>query len=137
MTVEGTFDVRGTEALSPNGPTDYWQTAHGVTTFTNPVNGNTVISRFANRVEVKIISGDPETGTFVEEVAFKGLPELLMVQGRGGVLLRDVGIAVFRNTWVDDELVNSEPILVRGPHPDLASDFEAFCEVTTDALGLS
>jgi hypothetical protein len=136
MTVEVAFEVSGTEALTPNGPTDYWQTAHGVTTFTNPLNGNMVINRFADRVEAKIISGDPETGTFVEEVAFKGLPEQLLVQGSGGLLLRDVGIAVFRNTWVDNELVSSEPILERGPHPDLESDFEAFCEVTTDALGL-
>ena len=83
-----------------------------------------------------MFSGDPETGTFVEEIAFKGLPELVMVQGSGGVLLRDVGIAVFRITWVNGEPVSTEVVLTRGPHPDLESDFEAFCEVTTDALGL-
>jgi hypothetical protein len=59
------------------------------------------------------------------------------VQGAGGLLLRDAGFAVFRNTFVNGDLVSSEVVLERGDHPDLASDFELFCEVTTDALGLS
>jgi hypothetical protein len=35
----------------------------------------------------------------------------------------------------DGEMVSSEVVLERGPHPDLDSD-EAFCDVTIPALGL-
>jgi hypothetical protein len=43
------------------------------------------------------------------------------------VLLRDAGYVQFLRTFdADDEMISSEVILERGPHPDLDSDFEAF-----------
>ena len=33
-----------------------------------------------------------------------------------------------------DEFISSEVIVNKGPHPDLDSDFELFCEVVAPAL---
>ena len=137
MTVEGSFALHGTEFFAPNMPnTSYWNTVEGNVVYTNPVNRNTVISHFAGPFLAKVISGDPDSGTFVEEVTYIGLPEQFRA-GHGGSLTRDAGIIGFRNTWVNDELVSSEVILVKGPHPEAASEFALFCDVMTDALGLS
>jgi hypothetical protein len=136
MTVTGSFAGHGTEFFAPNKPVDYWNTTEGNILWTNPLNGNTVVTHFAGQFLAKIISGDPETGTFVEETTNIGLPALFRAE-HGGRLSRDAGIIGFRTTWVDDELVSSELIFVKGPHPQAESDFELFCEFMTDALGLS
>lgn len=135
-TVSGTVSGHGTEFFAPNKPVEYWNTTEGKVRFTNPLNGTTVILHFAGPFLATVISGDPETGTFVEEVTNIGLPELIRL-AHGGVLSRDAGVIGFRNTWVDDELVSSEIIFNKGPHPNAESDFERFCEVMTDALGLN
>jgi hypothetical protein len=135
-TVEGSFSGHGTEFLSPNKAVDYWNTTVGNVSYTNPANDATVLLHFAGPFQVKIVSGDPETGTWVEETTNIGLPEHFRTQ-HGGVLTLDAGIIGFRNTFVDDESVSSEILFVKGPHPQAESDFELFCEVIPDALGLS
>jgi hypothetical protein len=35
----------------------------------------------------------------------------------------------------DDELLGFEVVSVAGPHPEIDSDFELFCEVVNDVLG--
>jgi hypothetical protein len=135
MRINITVEGHGTEFLAPNGNRDYWNRVVGNTTFTNPLTGDTVIQHFANGFIARIIAGDPETGNWVEEGTFTGLPERLRL-AHGGVLSRDAGIATFRNTFVDGELVSSELIAVKGPHPNAESDFELFCEVMIPALGL-
>jgi len=51
-------------------------------------------------------------------------------------LLRDAGIITFADTFdlATGELISSEVTVVKGPHPELDSDFEAFCDVVTEAL---
>ena len=133
-TVNGTFDVKGTEWLTPN-QADYRNNAHGTNTLTNPTNGATVIVRFAGPFTATIVSFNADGGT-TELQTFKGLPEQVKT-AHGGVLLRDAGYVQFLRTFdADGELVSSEVVLERGPHPDLDSDFEAFCDVTVSALGL-
>jgi hypothetical protein len=135
MTIDISIEGHGTEFLAPNGKRDYWNRVVGTATFTNPQTEDTVINHFANGFIAVVIAGDPETGNWVEEGTFTGLPEQLRLK-HGGLLLRDAGFATFRNTIVDDELVSSELIRVNGPHPDAESDFELFCEVMIPALGL-
>jgi hypothetical protein len=135
MTIDISIEGHGTEFLAPNGNRDYWQRVVGNTTFTNALTGDTVIQHFANGFIARVIAGDPETGTWVEEGTFSGLPEQLRLE-HGGVLLRDAGIATFRNTFVEGELVSSELVSFKGPHPDAESNFELFCEVMVPALGL-
>jgi hypothetical protein len=136
MTITGSFAGHGTEFLAPNKPVDFWNTSVGKIHFTNPLSGDAVIIHFAGPFLAKIISGDPESGTFVEEITNIGLPELIRAE-HGGVLTLDAGIIGFRNTFVNDELVSSEILFIKGPHPNAESGFTLFCEVMTDALGLS
>jgi hypothetical protein len=77
---------------------------------------------------------DEEAGTITFMVTFKGLPEKIQT-GQGPLLLRDAGIATFVDTFdlETGELLSSQ-VNTKGPHPDLESDFELFCEVITDAL---
>ena len=54
-----------------------------------------------------------------------------------GCVRRCAGYVTFLRTFdADGDLVSSEVVLERGPHPDLDSDFEAFCDVMVPALGL-
>lgn len=132
-TVNISFDVRGTEFFDPK-LADFKLTVRGTTVFTNPLNGNTVIQRFAQQFLDTTVSGDPE-GLHTHEFTNKGLPELFRTE-HGGVLTRDAGYIVFRDTFDGDEFISSEIVINRGPHPQADSDFELFCEIMTTALEL-
>jgi hypothetical protein len=128
------FDVRGNAFEAPH-KADFKMTATGTVTLTNPATGDVVIERFAGPDWDTLISGDPE-GIHVDESTVKGLPELFKTP-HGGVLTRDAGYVVFRNTFDGEELISSEIVLDKGPHPDLESDFELFCELVPEALGIT
>jgi len=132
--IEIAFDVRGNEFEAPH-KADFKVIATGTFTYTNPATGDVVIQRFAGPVTNTLISGDP-AGIHVDESTVKGLPELFKTP-HGGVLTRDAGYLVVRNTFDGDELISSEIVLAKGPHPDIESDFELFCELTTEALGIT
>ena len=68
----------------------------------------------------------------------QGVPEKLSIPG-GPTLLRDAGAVIIATTL--RPLPNGEFGFVsqtvsgeHGPHPDLASDFELFCDVLVPAL---
>src|SRR5215207_9630734 len=92
----------------------------------------------ANQVsgtEEPIDNGDG-TVTFVATV--KGLPEKLKIP-HGPTLSRDAGIVTQTTTFLvnpDGSLtfVSSSFSNEKGPHPDLESDFELFCQVVIRAL---
>jgi hypothetical protein len=113
---------------------DFKTTASGKITLTNPLTGDAAVSRFAGPTWVVNISGDPE-GDHVQQVTVAGLPELWKL-AHGRVLIRDAGYVVLLQTIEDDELVANEVLIEKGPHPDLDSDFELFCEVMPEALGI-
>jgi hypothetical protein len=76
------------------------------------------------------------TITFIQ--TYKGLPEKLSILG-GPTLLRDAGVVTIASTFRplpngDLEFVSQTVSGEHGPHPDLASDFELFCEVLVPAL---
>jgi hypothetical protein len=76
------------------------------------------------------------TITFIN--TFKGLPEKLSIAG-GPTLSRDAGVVTLTRTFRvlpngDFELVSQIISGEHGPHPDLDSDFEVFCEVVVPAL---
>jgi hypothetical protein len=127
------FDVWVNAFHAPNRGL-YKETARGKVTFTNPVTGDTVILRFANTILDVLVEGDLD-GLHVIDTAVKGLPELFKTP-RGGVLTRDAGYIVFRNTFDGDELISQEILVNKGPHPNAESDFELFCEILPPALGI-
>lgn len=134
QTINGAFNVVVNEWEAPHKG-DFKGTASGTTTLTNPLTGDTAINRFAGQNSTVIISGDPE-GDHVEDVTVKGLPERWKLQ-HGRVLIRDAGYVVIRQTIEDDEIVDQEVLVNKGPHPDLDSDFEQFCETLVPALGIA
>jgi hypothetical protein len=131
--VDIAFNVRVNEWLAPH-KADFKTTASGKVILTNPLTGDSVISQFAGPTWVETVSGDP-AGLHVEEVTTKGLPELIKTP-RGGVLTRDAGYIVLRNTFDGDEFISGEIVVNKGPHPEAESDFELFCQVVPAALGL-
>jgi hypothetical protein len=97
-------------------------------------NGKSVIIQNAGQfTEVEPLV-DEEAGTITFITTFKGLPEKIQT-ARGPVLLRDAGIATFVDTFdlETNELISSD-VIIKGPHPELESDFTLFCEVITEAL---
>jgi hypothetical protein len=102
-------------------------------TFTNPVNGKSVVVSSAGQISGRaIVDEEARTITFV--TSYKGLPEKIQT-ANGPVLLRDAGIITFVDTFNLDtgEFISGE-IIVKGPHPEAASDFTLFCEVISSAL---
>jgi hypothetical protein len=102
-------------------------------TFTNPTNSKSVIVSNKGQVTGNAVV-DEAAGTVTFVTTFKGLPEQVKTP-HGPVLLRDAGIAVFTDVF---DLATGEPISsdfsIKGPHPDLESDFALFCEVIVPAL---
>ena len=103
-------------------------------TFTNPLNGNSVVVSAAGPVIGPPPVVDEEAGTITFSTTYKGLPEKIQT-AQGPVLLRDAGVITFADTFdlETGELISSDTI-VNGPHPEADSDFTLFCEVISGAL---
>jgi hypothetical protein len=130
------FDILNNVWISPEGPEELVKvTSSGKVVFTNPANGNSVTLSFAGQFTDETISGDPE-GLHTHLFTNKGLPEKIQTT-HGPVLLRDAGIIAFAATFDGDEFISQEIVVVKGPHPEAESDFELFCEVMTEALGIA
>jgi hypothetical protein len=73
------------------------------------------------------------TVTFVD--TFKGMPEKLKIPN-GPILSRDAGNVTFLDTFdaTTGEFISSVISTEKGPHPDLDSGFELFCDVVVPAL---
>jgi hypothetical protein len=104
-------------------------------TFTNPVNGKSVVVSSAGQVTGPPPVVDEEAGTITFLTSYKGLPEKIQT-AHGAVLLRDAGIITFADTFdlETGEFISSETIVNKGPHPEADSDFTLFCEVISGAL---
>ena len=104
-------------------------------TFTNPANGNSVIVSNAGQVSGPPPIIDEDAGTITFLTNFKGLPEKIQT-ANGPVLLRDAGFVQFADTFdlETGDFISSEVVFVKGPHPELDSDFALFCDVISDAL---
>ena len=84
---------------------------------------------------------DEQAGTVTFATTVVGLPEKLSITG-GPTLLRDAGtvtfIDVFEYTGDPEnpvgDFISTDLVGLHGPHPDLLSDFEAFCEVVEPYL---
>jgi hypothetical protein len=133
VSIDIAFDIRGIEWLAPHNA-DYRNVARGEVAFTNPLTGAVVINSFAGPYVERLISGDPE-GIHVVESSFIGLPQTIKTP-HGGVLTRDAGYITLRETFDGEEFVDQEVVINRGPHPEADSEFELFCDVVTDALGI-
>jgi hypothetical protein len=134
QTINGAFNVIVNEFLAPHNGGDEKIVTSGKFTLTNPLTGDTAIQRFAGPVWNTFVSGDPD-GPHVEQGTVKGLPEMWKLE-HGRRLIRDAGYVVIQTTFDGEEFVSQEVLVDKGPHPDLESDFELFCETLVPALGI-
>jgi hypothetical protein len=123
----------GVETFRLYADGSFRETASVRITLTNPANSKSIVISNAGQVTgTAIVNEAAGTVTFV--TTFKGLPEKIQT-ARGSVLLRDAGIAVFTEVF---DLATGDPISsdvsIKGPHPDLESDFALFCQVVVPAL---
>lgn len=103
-------------------------------TFTNPLNGQSVVISSAGLISGPPPIVDEDAGTITFSTTFKGLPEKIQT-AHGRVLSRDAGLITFADTFdlETGEFISSE-VTVNGPHPEADSDFELLCEVVSEAL---
>lgn len=106
--------------------------------FTSGSTGKQVQISSAGQVTGPADPIDNGDGTITFIATFKGLPEKLSIPN-GPTLLRDAGNVTLMTTFFvnpDDSLtfVSQTVSGEKGPHPDLDSDFEAFCDVLVPAL---
>jgi hypothetical protein len=135
-TVNVAFDVRANIFFTPGAEEEFDKlTQSGKVVFTNPANGRSVILTFAGQVRNVITEGSEE-GVHTHVFTTKGLAEKIRT-ANGPVLTRDAGLIVETVTFDENDEVIDYSATWKGPHPEAASGFELFCEVTTAALGLS
>jgi hypothetical protein len=99
-------------------------------------NGKSVTVSAKGPVVVSAPVIDEQAGTATVYATYRGLPEKLSVSN-GRTLLRDAGtvtfVDVFAYTGDPEEPLGDHIDFflqdLHGPHPDLLSDFEAFCDV--------
>jgi len=132
--VDTSISVKGTEFLAPNQPVDSRNVTQVNVVYTNPQNDATVLRHAAGPVSDTIISGDPQ-GVHTLEITVRGLSGLLRTAD--GVVLLGAGYLVLHEVFNGEEFVSREVVVSKGPHPNAESDLVLFCDVTTDALGLS
>ena len=131
--VDGTFDITGTNFLTPNQDIAFKQTAETTLTYTNPDTGATVVTHSAGTFIIEAITSTPTGSTLL--VSNLGLPALIKTP-HGSVLTRDAGNLLLVLTLDNDgQVVGSEIVIDRGPHPDAEADLALFCAVATTALG--
>jgi hypothetical protein len=133
--IDVAFNIRVNVWLLPGNPEDFRKiTQSGKVTFTNPENGNVVVLSFAGQVTNTILEGDP-FGAHTRVFTNKGLPEKIQTS-QGRVLTRDAGLITEVLTFDENGDVIAYFATWSGPHPEAASEFALFCEVTTEALGI-
>jgi hypothetical protein len=88
-------------------------------TFTNPVNGKSVVISNAGQVSGPAPIVDEEAGTITFLTSFKGLPEKIQT-ANGPVLLRDAGFVTFADTFdlETGEFISDEIIATRARTPN-------------------
>lgn len=129
------------ERLAKSGFPLFKSTGRGTITFTNPENGKSVVLRYAGSTRdlTVVDNGD---GTITLRWAVTGLAEAIS-SSDGTVATRDVGRVVFVTVLdyggtptdtSDDEFVSEEVESVSGPHPELESNFDLFCQLVGPAL---
>jgi hypothetical protein len=134
--INGSFDVRINVWIASDSPTGLVRTTFsGKTVFTNPATGDSVTVSSAGQSTDEEVLGDP-AGLHTVLITTKGLPEKIQTT-HGPVLTRDAGLIAILFTFDGDELLEGETVVVKGPHPEAGADFELFCEVTTEALGIA
>lgn len=133
--ISGTSVVQGVDNFTVYADNTVKDVFTASQTFTATDSGKSIRIHVAQQLtstDEPIDNGDG-TVTFVD--TFKGLPEQLKVDN-GPVLLRDAGVVTLTRIFdaTTGEFISQTVSGEKGPHPDLDSDFAAFCDVLVPAL---
>jgi hypothetical protein len=136
--ISGTSTIRVVDNFKLFADGTFLDTANFRQVFTAGGTGKQVQIFSAGQVSGPADPIDNGDGTITFVATFKGLPEKLSIPN-GPTLLRDAGIAKLGQTFVvnpDGSLtfVSTTIFSEKGPHPDLDSGFELFCNVIGSAL---
>jgi hypothetical protein len=124
------------ERIGSSGFPLFQLTASGTQTFTNPDNGKSITNQFAGLASKDLSVTDNGDGTITLRTATTGVPERLRLPD-GTILTMDVGRFVVVSlldyngtpTNADDDTLLSQSLAFEaGPHPDLDSNFDLFCQ---------
>ena len=134
----GTGIVRFVDNFFPNADGSFRDTSESVFTFTSDT-GKTVSIQAAGQVTGVAPIIDTTNGTITFVNTFIGLPERIFIPGQGS-LSRDAGRVTLTTTFTLNPDGSMGDFVSRtfsdeaGPHPDLESNFELFCDVITPFL---
>jgi len=130
------------ERIGSSGFPLFQFTASGTQTFTNPDTGKSITNQFAGLGSKDLSVTDNGDGTITLRTATTGIPEKLRLAD-GTILTMDVGRLVVVSlldyngtpTNADDDTLLSQSVAFEaGPHPDLDSNFELFCQTLVTNL---
>jgi hypothetical protein len=131
--IPGTATIRFVEVVKETDDT-FFLTGTFRYQFTATETGKSFTNRASGPFDSReIIDETAGTITFVD--TFRGLPEKISITG-GPTLTRDAGTVTFTTTFALDpdtgepigEPLSAEVTFLHGPHPELESDFNLFCE---------
>ena len=141
-TITGSEDVADfcgtgqTVTVSFRGVLNIWDDkafGHIANTWTNPLNGATAIESFSGGGKFRVV--DDAGGGYTVISERQGMPvQIRLASGR--LLLRDAGYIAFHDHFDADDNYLGTDVVVHGPHPDFEADFQLWCEVMVEALGL-
>jgi FlaG/FlaF family flagellin (archaellin) len=130
------FVLNQQERIARSGFPLFQGIANGTQTFTNPDTGKSITNQFAGVAFKDLSVTDNGDGTITLRTASAGLPEKLVLPD-GTIVNMDVGQIVvvsvldYNGTPTnadDDTLLSQSVVFQAGPHPDLDSNFELFCQ---------
>jgi hypothetical protein len=131
--IPGTATIRFTEVVKETDDT-FFATGTFRYQFTATETGKSITIRSAGPIRSRVIIDETaDTITFLD--TFVGLPEKISITG-GPTLSRDAGTVTFTTTFALDpeagepigDPLSEEVTFLHGPHPELESDFNLFCE---------
>jgi hypothetical protein len=133
--IPGTSVVRGVDNFTLYADNTFKDNFELQQTFTAAGSGKSIVFHVAQHVignDQPIDNGD---GTVTFVTTYKGLPEKIKLPN-GRVLSRDAGVVTFTDVidTATDELISETLSGEKGPHPDLDSGFEIFCDVVVPAI---
>jgi len=107
---------------------------HVSNTWTNPENGVRVVDSFSGGGRFIEAIGDGD-GAYTIVSDRVGIPEQIRL-ARGGLVMQDVGRAIFYDHFDADDNYLGTDLVLHGPHPDLEAGFSLWCDAMIGALGL-
>jgi hypothetical protein len=139
--VTGVTTVRFTDVFRETREGTFVGTGTFQAVFTADETGKSLTSRSAGPATTLSEVVDETAGTITFVQVFRGLPEKVAITG-GPTLTRDAGNVTLTSTFALDPETGEptgDPLSQdigseRGPHPDLDSGFELFCEVVEPYL---